>query len=113
VYEKCLVFIAEKIMANYDLSAPKKATNVSVNSDLLRQAKELGVNVSALAERSLAAHIKEIKIARWQEENKAAIESYNAMIRKEGVPGRTTTLRLLNNMNKSTRKNTADMQAVA
>jgi antitoxin CcdA len=100
-------------MANYDLNAPKKATNVSVNSDLLRQAKALGVNVSALAERSLAAHVKEIKISRWQEENKEAIESYNAMIRKEGIPGRATTVRLLNNMSKITRNNTAQMQANA
>ncbi len=89
-------------MANYDLKAPKKATNVSVNSDLLRQAKELGVNVSALVEKELAARVKEIKIARWEEENKVAIESYNAMIRKEGIPGRATTVRLLNRMNKTT-----------
>jgi antitoxin CcdA len=72
-------------MANYDLNAPKKATNVSVNSDLLRQAKELGVNVSALTEQSLAARVKDIKIARWEEENKEAIESYNAMIARDGL----------------------------
>jgi antitoxin CcdA len=89
-------------MANYDLSAPKKATNVSVNSDLLRQAKELGVNVSALAERSLAAHVKEIKIARWQEENKEAIESYNAMIRKEGVFGSKWRAKMLNSLSSAT-----------
>jgi antitoxin CcdA len=72
-------------MANYDLSAPKKATNVSVNSDLLRQAKELGVNVSALVERNLAEHIKTLKIERWEAENKDAIESYNAMIERDGL----------------------------
>jgi antitoxin CcdA len=72
-------------MANYDLSAPKKATNVSVNSDLLRQAKELGVNVSALVELNLAEHIKTLKIARWEEENKEAIDSYNAMIARDGL----------------------------
>ena len=85
-------------MANYDLSAPKKATNVSVNSDLLRQAKALGVNVSALVEKELATRVKEIKIARWEEENKEAIESYNAMIRKEGVFGSKWRSKLLNSL---------------
>lgn len=72
-------------MANFDVLAPKKATNISVNSDLLRQAKELGVNVSALTERSLAAHVRELKTALWQAENAQAIASYNAMIAKDGL----------------------------
>jgi antitoxin CcdA len=72
-------------MANYDLSAPKKATNVSVNSDLLRQAKELGVNVSALVERNLAVFVAELKAQRWEKENASAIDAYNASIAKNGV----------------------------
>ncbi len=100
-------------MANYNLSAPKKATNVSVNSDLLRQARALGVNVSALVEKELAARVKEIKIARWEEENKEAIESYNAMIRKEGIPGKATTVRLLNSLSKNSRLNPSEMQVSA
>lgn len=72
-------------MANYDLNAPKRATNVSVNSDLLRQAKELGVNVSALAERSLATLVGELKAQRWEKENALAIDAYNTAIAKSGL----------------------------
>ena len=37
----------------YDTSAPKKPTNLTVNSDLLRIAKALKINVSATLEHAL------------------------------------------------------------
>ena len=38
----------------FDVSAPKKPTNVSVNGDLLREARELDINLSqALEERRI------------------------------------------------------------
>ncbi|WP_167374184.1 type II toxin-antitoxin system CcdA family antitoxin, partial [Bathymodiolus platifrons methanotrophic gill symbiont] len=34
----------------YDYTAPKKAANLSLNSDLLKKSKELNINLSATLE---------------------------------------------------------------
>ena len=68
----------------FDRSAPKKATNVSVNSDLLRQAKELGVNLSQALEKRLEEIVREEARRRWKEENREALEAFNAYIEKYG-----------------------------
>ena len=71
--------------STYDRSAPRKATNLSVNSDLLRLARELGLNLS----RELEARLEEVVAAelrrRWIEENAASIDAYNASIERSGV----------------------------
>ena len=38
----------------YDTSAPRKPTNLTVNSDLMRKAKERKINVSSVLEIALA-----------------------------------------------------------
>lgn len=67
-------------------SAPKKATNVSLNPELLEEAKRLGVNVSRACERGLALQIAEVRAQRWLEENKEALASSNAYVEKNGLP---------------------------
>jgi antitoxin CcdA len=71
---------------SFDASAPKRATNVSLNSDLLEQAKALGVNVSRACERGLAAQIAELREKRWLDENRAALASSNAYVEAHGLP---------------------------
>jgi antitoxin CcdA len=68
----------------YDASAPKKPTNLTVNSDLLRIAKELKINVSALLEQALAEEVREQKRQAWLVENKQAIDDYNQFIEHNG-----------------------------
>lgn len=69
----------------YDASAPKKATNLTVNSDLLAQAKELGINISALLEQSLEHQVKKLKAQAWLRENREAITAYNRGVDEMGV----------------------------
>ena len=69
----------------FDTSAPKKSTNLSVNSDLLRQAKEHHINLSQALELRLAELLREEKCCRWQEENREAIENYNRRIEAHGT----------------------------
>jgi antitoxin CcdA len=69
----------------YSTNAPKKATNLSVNSDLLRQAKEYGINLSATFEKSLEEMVRKEKEKRWLEENKEAIEENNRRIAERGT----------------------------
>jgi antitoxin CcdA len=66
-------------------AAPKRATNLSLNSKVLDTAKALGMNISATVDELLAAEVKRRYSERWNEENKGAIEDYNARIEREGT----------------------------
>lgn len=69
----------------FDPSAPKKSTNLSINSDLLRQAKQRHINLSQALEARLVELLREEKCRFWQEENSEAINDYNARIEADGV----------------------------
>ncbi|MGK6310910.1 type II toxin-antitoxin system CcdA family antitoxin [Variovorax sp. DT-64] len=72
-------------MIRFD-NAPKKATNLSLNSKVLEMARELGMNVSQTVDSLLAEEVKRRYWEKWAEENKEAMEAYNARIAKEGLP---------------------------
>tara|TARA_R100000656_G_scaffold124132_1_gene101636 strand:- start:896 stop:1144 length:249 start_codon:yes stop_codon:yes gene_type:complete len=61
----------------YDTSAPKKPTNVSINSELLRKAKEFEINLSATLEQALAEKVRQKQQELWLSANKSAIDDYN------------------------------------
>ena len=69
----------------YDTTAPKKPTNLSINSDLLRAAKELNINISATLETMLIELVKERAKENWLKENQEAISSYNQHVEENGV----------------------------
>jgi antitoxin CcdA len=69
----------------FDQSAPKKSTNLSINSDLLRQAKERHINLSQALELRLAELLREEMRRKWQVENREAIEDYNRRIEAAGI----------------------------
>ena len=69
----------------YEADAPKRPINLSINGDLLKVGKELGLNVSRVAEEALACAVKEKLAERWQEENRAAVEAYNHRLEAQGV----------------------------
>ena len=71
--------------AIFDKSAPKKATNLSVNSDLLNKAKKMNINLSATFENALTELIKEKQKEQWLQVNKASIKAYNEHVDKNGV----------------------------
>ncbi len=70
---------------HFDTSAPKKATNLSINADLLRQAKELNINLSQQVEKYLSELVREAKQQQWRAENQEAIAVYNERIEANGV----------------------------
>ena len=70
---------------SFNTEAPKKATNVSVNSDLLRQAKECHVNLSQTLEKSLVEIVRQEKRKLWLKKNKQAINDYNCRVAAKGV----------------------------
>jgi len=70
-----------------DASAPKRATNLSVNEELLRRARALGINLSRALEERLEEFVVEQEQARWLEANREAIEDYNRRIEVDGTFG--------------------------
>ena len=69
----------------YDVNANKKPTNVSVNGDLLRQAKALKINLSQVLEQRLIEIVREQQRELWVAENQQAFEDYNAYVERNGV----------------------------
>ena len=65
---------------------PRRATSLSLDRELLNEARELGVNVSRAAENGLAAALRAERTRRWKEENAEAITAHNAYVEANGVP---------------------------
>jgi antitoxin CcdA len=66
--------------------APKKATNLSLNSKVLEAAREMGMNLSQTVDALLADEVKRRYWKQWNERNKDAVDEYNARIAKYGLP---------------------------
>jgi len=69
----------------YNPKASKQAANLTVNSDLLKAARESGVNLSAVLEEALAHRVADAKRLAWRRDNAEAIEIYNGFIEENGV----------------------------
>ena len=71
----------------YDTNAPKKTTHLSINSDLLRQAREEQINLSQALEKYLVELVIEIKRQRWRDGSREAIAEYAQFVEKTGCLG--------------------------
>lgn len=70
---------------DFDASAPKKPTNVSLNQDLVRAAKAYGLNVSRIAEAALAEAVRARARQDWLASNAEALDTYNEQVGRRGV----------------------------
>ena len=69
----------------YDIHAEKKATNLSINADLLKKAKSYKINLSKNFESYLNQLVKEQEEKKWKATNSKAIEAFNARVEQYGV----------------------------
>ena len=69
----------------YDKNAPKKATNLSIKSDLLDKTRQLEINLSATLEQALQQKLAEQNAENWKRENATAIKAYNSFVEENGV----------------------------
>ncbi len=69
----------------YDENAPKKATNLSINSDLLMKSRDLKINLSATLEHALVSDVRKAERKKWQTENKEAINALNELAENNGL----------------------------
>lgn len=58
---------------------------MTIDGDLLREAKALKLNLSATFEGALKEAVRQHRRAAWVAENRKAIEAYNAHVEKNGV----------------------------
>lgn len=65
-------------------TAPTRVTNLSINSDLLNQAKALRINLSATLEEALTVAIREKQRQQWLQDNQESIEQFNQRIGSDG-----------------------------
>ena len=71
--------------ALYGKNAPKKATNITINSDLLQKAKAYKINLSKSFEAHLAELVGQKQAECWLKQNKEAIEKQNERIERYGA----------------------------
>ena len=66
-------------------TARKQSTNLSIRSDLLRQARDRKINLSKTLEESLERILREHDRQAWIEENREALEAANRYVAEHGL----------------------------
>ena len=64
----------------------RKPTDLTLDTALLRAARDLGINLSRAAEEGLRRAVAQAQAAQWQRENADALESSNDFVRRQGLP---------------------------
>ncbi|WP_298921039.1 type II toxin-antitoxin system CcdA family antitoxin [uncultured Roseobacter sp.] len=67
-------------------SPVRKPINLTLDSDLLSDAKALNVNLSRAAEDGVRAAVIRAREEQWRAENAAALASSNTFVNKHGLP---------------------------
>ena len=75
----------DNLPANSKRRGPRRPANVTLHADLLAEAKQFGLNISEACEAGLHERVAEVRRRRWLEENREAIDNYNARIDREGL----------------------------
>jgi len=69
---------------HFDEGAPKKSTNLSINSDLLAKSRKMQINLSSVLKAALTAKLAQAENEKWQRRNKLAVIAYNEMVDDKG-----------------------------
>lgn len=68
-----------------EATTQKKATNLSINKELLAQARSLNINLSATLEQALTEKVRQEKRKQWLQDNREAIETCNELTKQNGL----------------------------
>ena len=64
----------------------KRPVNLLINTRTLELAKQLGMNLSQTVDSFLGAEVQRRYWAQWNDDNRDAIDAYNARMADEGPP---------------------------
>ena len=70
---------------NREVAVGKVRANVTLDAELLTEARAFELNVSAIAEGALEAAVRSERARRWHEENAEAIEQRRRRIEEHGL----------------------------
>ena len=73
-------------MRNATRPVQRKSTNLSLEARLVAEAKNLDINISRIAEESIARAVSEEKARLWKIENRETIEAWNEWVERNGLP---------------------------
>jgi antitoxin CcdA len=76
----------EVTMRKLASNAIRQPANLSIDSNLMKEAKGLDVNVSRAAEAGIAEAVAAEKTRLWKLENRATMEAWNDYAEKHGIP---------------------------
>lgn len=63
----------------------RKPTNITLPPELLKEAKENGINISSVTEHALRQILEQLRQRHWEETNRGFIEEYNRRIETQGT----------------------------
>jgi antitoxin CcdA len=63
----------------------KRAVNVFVDTELIDEARRMRINLSETLERRLRMMVRADQERRWLEQNRTAIDAYNARVAEHGL----------------------------
>jgi antitoxin CcdA len=81
------VYLAREVSVRappYNINTSKQTVSLTINSDLLAQAKRLGINASQVAEQALAQEVARVRAEQLRVEIKQDLEAANAYAEKHG-----------------------------
>lgn len=76
---------ADAMQPVIDHTAPKKATNLSINKELLAEARSLNINLSATLEQALTEKVRQERRKQWRVNNRDAIDACNELTEQNGL----------------------------
>jgi antitoxin CcdA len=80
------MIIHENIRTYNKEKSLKKATNLTLNTEVLAEAKKLGINISKACDAFLELLVRQEKERLWKLENAKFISEYNQITDEEGLP---------------------------
>ena len=60
--------------------------NLTLDAEVTREARDLGLNMSRLAETAISEAAKAERNRRWREENREALAAYAEEVARDGLP---------------------------
>jgi antitoxin CcdA len=66
-------------------SKQRRRVNLTIDEDIMAQAKALSLNTSQAAEAGIREAIRQAREQQWRDENRDAIKAHNSRIEKDGV----------------------------
>ena len=64
---------------------PKRAVNLSIDAELLAEARAASTNLSTLLEQALAGELEGVRLEKMRSEHRDAIEAHNDFVAKHGL----------------------------